>query len=75
MYAAYPVRVGQVDADSCRGVEVTGEDGCGDYLGTHALDGLFLEAIVHGRVGLKPLCIVADELCALGGFHVLEVDD
>ena len=75
MLAAHPVRVRQVDADGCGGVEVTGQDGCRDDLGRHALDLFLLELRCHGRVVFKPLRVFRQLGGALGGGQVLEVDD
>ena len=72
---AYPVGVGEIDADGGGGICVTGQDGCGDYLGTHTLYLVFAETGVDGRVALKPCGVVGYDLGAVAGLVVFEVDD
>ena len=75
VFGSYPVAVGKVDADGCRGVEVAAEDGCFDDLGCDAFDFIFLEFWCYRTVVFKPLCVGAQQFCAFGCLHVLEVDD
>ena len=72
---AYPVGVGEVDADGGGGVRVAGEHGGGDDLGRYALHLFLFEALVDGAVVLEPLGVVADYLGAVAGGDVLEVDN
>ena len=72
---AYPVGVGQVDADGGRGIGVAGENGGVDYLGAHALDHGLAETRVDGRAVLEPLRVGRNRLRALRGSLVLIVDD
>ena len=54
----YPVSIGQVDADGCRGVLVAAEHGRTNHVGRHALHFGLAEARVNGRMVFKPLGIV-----------------
>ena len=44
MLATYPVRIGQVDADSCCRIQVTGQNSRRDYLGPKKEKVFFLDA-------------------------------
>ena len=72
--AAYPVGIGQVDANGRGRIEVAGQDSGGDDLGRNALHLLLLELFVHRRMVFKPLGIAADQLRAVRSLQILKVD-
>ena len=48
MMTTYPVGIGQVDADSSCGIQVTGQNSRCDYLGRHTFHFFLLELSVYG---------------------------
>ena len=74
MSAANPVGVGQVDADGSGWVEVTRQDGGGDYLGADTLHLLFFELLIYRRVIFKPLGILANQFGAASSLQIFEVN-
>ena len=66
-----PIGIGQVDANSGRGVFIATEHGGTDGIGRHALDLRFAETGVYGGMVLEPLGIARDGLGALGSLEVL----
>ena len=75
MLRAYPVRIGQVDANGGGGVFVASQHGSTDGIGHHALDMRLAETGVYGRMVLEPLGIAGDGLGATGSLQVLILND
>ena len=65
-----PVGIGQVDANSGRGVFVTAQHGGTDGIGRHTLDLRFAETGVYRGMVLEPLGIARDGLGAFGSLEV-----
>ena len=65
-----PVGIGQVDANSGRGVFIATEHGGTDGIGRHTLDLRFAETGVYRGMVLEPLGIARDGLGALGSLEV-----
>ena len=70
-----PVGIGQIDADSRRGIFFATEHGGTDGIGRNPLDMRLAEARVDGRMVLEPLGILADGLSSLGGLQILVFHD
>ena len=71
---ANPVGIGKVDADGRRGITVAAQHRHGDDLGRNALHDRLAVGFVHGRMVLEPLGVVGNDLRAVAGLLVHEVD-
>ena len=69
-----PVGVRQVDTDRRSGITIAGKNSRRDDLGGNAFHFLFLVFGVSRGVVFKPLCVLGNELCTLGGCQVFEVN-
>ena len=65
-----PIGIGQVDANSGRGVFIASQHGRTDGIGRHALDLRFAETGVYRGMVLEPLGIARDGLGATGSLEV-----
>ncbi len=65
-----PVGIGQIDADSRRGIFLTAEHGGTDDIGRNALDNRLTETGIDRRMILKPLGVFADGLGTMGGLLI-----
>ena len=72
---ANPVRVGQVDADCRRRIQIAAQDGRRNNLCRNTFYLFFLETRIYGRMILKPLCVFTEFLRALCSCDVLKVDN
>ena len=75
VFLAYPVGIGQIDADGGGGITCAGEHHGIDYLGGNALAFRLLEACVHGRIVLEPLRVGTEQFGAGRSGGVLDVDN
>lgn len=71
---ADPVGIGQVDADRRCGIAVAAEHRHGDDLGRDPLDLLLAVGRIDGRMVLEPLGVRRDDLRAVAGRRIDEID-
>ena len=71
MFLTDPVGVRQVDADGRSRIFLSAQHGSTDDVGCNSLHFRLAEAGIYRRMVLKPLCVLADGLGALGSLQVL----
>ena len=75
MFLTDPVGVRQVDADGRSRIFLSAQHGSTDDVGCNSLHFRLAETGIHRRMVLKPLCVLADGLGALGSLQVLIFHD
>ena len=75
VFLADPVGVGQVDADRRGGIAVAAEHRHRNDLGRNALHLLLAVTGIDGRMVLEPLRVLRNDLGAVAGLLVHEIDD